>query len=802
MPDDLRTTLQSSFGFESFRPGQEEAIEHLLAGRHTVVVMPTGAGKSLVYQLASLCVPTTTLVISPLISLMRDQVTALNKRGIHSTFINSTVSADNQLQRTRNMEAGRYRLVYVAPERLRSVKFREALARTPIGLLAVDEAHCISHWGHDFRPDYLQIGPARALMNNPTTVALTATATPDVQKDIARVLGLKPCKLVVTGFNRPNLFFEVRYAPDAEAKLRVIYELFAECEDQCAIVYAGTRRDSEELAEFISATAKIDARYYHGGMAADLRSEVQDAFINRRLQVTVATNAFGMGIDRPDVRMVIHHSIPGTLEAYYQEAGRAGRDGEPARAVLIYSPKDRSLQEWFIENSTPSWDELSVVYGAALSATASDGWIASEDISLKTGLHDVSVRIALAQLESAGIVDHLGDSGLRMLLRCNEWDDKALRTVDNAANERKRLRMKQLAEMVSYAESGQCRRRILLGHFGDTGPADALSCCDNCAGRETEQPADSSMSMSRSMSTSGEMDVAMTILDTVRLAKYDLGRSKLAQVLWGAKRADLRQFSHDSNPHYGKLSGFSQGMIRDLIDELVSKGYIRMIGGALPVLQLTPLGITALKERRAISLNVPLPRPPKPARPRPVSGGEPDTISVTEEMLQQGMTPPQIAELRALTVDTILSHCAKLIASGTVETCDVIPTDIEAEIRAAIAEVGGVDRIAPIKLLLPESVSYGEIRCVVEAWKTEHGIIDESALLKRIVQWGEERSSDSVPELIQALASSGGNVRRLAASRSRQDRGPLGGGAADCAVENGISPAGTPVCHQGSRTHR
>ncbi len=711
MTHDLQSALREKFGFESFRPGQAESIEALLAGGDALVVMPTGAGKSLVYQLAALQLSGTTLVISPLISLMRDQVTALNRRGIPSTFINSTVDTEKQAQRTRNMQLGRYKLVYIAPERLRSISFREALGSTPISLLAVDEAHCISQWGHDFRPDYLQIGPARSLMGMPVTAALTATATTEVQDDIARQLGLKSCRRVVTGFNRPNLTFEVRYAIDPEAKLRVVHDLFDEMEDGAVIVYAGTRREVEEVAEFIRSVCGIEARFYHAGLGSEVRSEVQDAFMSREARVVVATNAFGMGIDRPDVRMVIHYTMPGTLEAYYQEAGRAGRDGHPARAVLIYSPKDRALQEWFIEQSTSKYDELSVVYGAVLSWTKTDGWVTSDDISLKTGLHEVSVRLALAQLEAAGIIDRLGDAGLRMLLRVNEWDDKALRRIDSAASERKKRRANQLARMVTYAESGRCRRKILLSHFGDKGPADAPSCCDNCIGAE-QAGADGE-------SSAREQEVAVTILDTIRQARWDLGRLKLAQVLQGARRADIRQFEHDKNPHYGKLSHLSQGIIRDLIDQLISKGYIRLVGGALPVIRLTPMGQAALKKGSPIPLRLPV-VPKKPKQPRV------DTVAVTEEMRRRGMSPAQIAEERELTVDTVYSHFARLIAAGKLELSEIVPLDRESRIRAAIRLVGDVSKLAPIKMMLPESIGYGELRCVVEAWKRENGMVDES----------------------------------------------------------------------------
>lgn len=717
MADDLHAILKSAFGFDAFRPGQEEAIGYLLTGRHALVVMPTGAGKSLVYQLASLQLPGTTLVISPLISLMRDQVNVLNRRGIPSTFINSTVDTARQAQRTQNMESGRYRLVYIAPERLRSARFREALGRAKIGLLAVDEAHCISHWGHDFRPDYLQIGPMRKPMGDPVTVALTATATPDVQKDIARILGLKPCKRIVTGFNRPNLTFEVRCAADPEAKMRIVHELLAGRPDGSAIVYAGTRRDTEELSEFVSTVAGIECRHYHGGMESDARTDVQNEFMEGRLKVVAATNAFGMGIDRSDVRTVIHFTVPGTLEAYYQEAGRAGRDGKPARAVLIYSPKDRALHEFFIGQDAPTWDEVSVVYGAILSGISPDGWADYEIVSLKAGLHDVKVKLALAQLESAGIIERLGDSGNRMLLRCGEWDEKALRRIDAAAMEHKEHRLAQLARMVSYAESGECRRRILLDHFGDSSPAEAPSCCDNCLGPEVA--AQIGVEFTR------QHEVALIILDTIRRTRWDLGRGKLAQLLNGAKTADMRQFGYDRSEPYGKLSDLPQKVIVNLIDQLISEGFIRLVGGALPVLQLTPRGQSALDRKQQIDLCLPQRPAKEPRHPKPDAGEKTPSVEITEQMHSREMTPSEIAEARGLTLNTIHAHLAELIAAGKLEASDVVSQDRESRIRAAIGFVGDASRLAPLKQMLSDDYTYGEIRCVAEQWKREHGIVDK-----------------------------------------------------------------------------
>jgi ATP-dependent DNA helicase RecQ len=360
----LLAALQHHFGFSSFRPGQAEAVQSLLEGQHTLVVMPTGAGKSLIFQLSALLREGLTLVVSPLISLMKDQVDALTQRGILATCINSALPVGEQNARLQRLAQGAYHLVYVAPERLRSVPFLTALRGQKIGLLAVDEAHCISEWGHDFRPDYLHLAEARRRLGNPLTVALTATATPQVQADIVRLLELGEATRIVTGFNRPNLYFEVRYTPGPAAKLRALTELLSRPETGAIIIYTGTRRDAEEVVGFLREALHLPAGYYHAGLPAEERERLQSEFMAGRLNIICATNAFGMGIDRADVRQVIRYSLPGSLEAYYQEAGRAGRDGQPAQVTLLYAPEDRALQEYFTRNSVLSQDDLRALYQA------------------------------------------------------------------------------------------------------------------------------------------------------------------------------------------------------------------------------------------------------------------------------------------------------------------------------------------------------------------------------------------------------------------------------------------------------
>jgi ATP-dependent DNA helicase RecQ len=546
----ITTTLNTRFGCSAFRPGQAEAIRNLLAGRHMLVVMPTGAGKSLIYQLASFYRPGVTLVISPLIALMQDQVDSLTGRGIPATYINSTLPAREQNRRLQALAAGDFRLVYVAPERLRSVRFQEILHQVEVGLLAVDEAHCISQWGHDFRPDYRHIAEARPMMGDPVTVALTATATPLVQDDIVRALRLTPVHRIVTGFNRPNLFFAVRHTPDPVAKRSALRDLLRNWTEGAAIVYVGTRRDAEEVATFLRDVVHLEAAHYHAGLDSNERNRRQEMFLEGRQPVIVATNAFGMGIDRPDVRLVVHHTMPGTVEAYYQEAGRAGRDGRPAQAVLLYAPRDRALHEWFITTSTSTQAQLRALHNS-LPAGGGPVWATIADLSSGSGLPLAKVKACLAQLEAAGVLERLGDKGRRMLLRRGEWDESTVEIAFADAERYRRHRQTQLAQVIAYAESNTCRRRILLDHFGDQEAAEANRCCDNCL-------------------AGGQSEIHQIILACVRSLTGRLPRSGVAKLLVGSSSRRVAAFR--THPHYGRLANFTRSAITRYVDALIGRG--------------------------------------------------------------------------------------------------------------------------------------------------------------------------------------------------------------------------------------
>lgn len=417
---DLERTLRERFGLEQFRPGQRAVIEAVLAGGDVLCVMPTGGGKSLCYQLPAVVQAGLTLVVSPLIALMKDQVDGLQQRGLRATLINSTLDPAEQRARMVEIEAGQYDLVYVAPERFRSPRFLESMARVRPVLLAVDEAHCISEWGHDFRPDYARLGRARVALGNPPCIALTATATDVVRRDIADQLDLRSPSQFVTGFDRPNLSYKVVAARRDLDKL-VALESALKQAGGSVIVYASSRKRCEEVAGFIARDLKKRVVVYHAGLDRDQRHEAQEAFMSGRAEVVVATNAFGMGVDKADVRAVIHFNVPGTLEAYYQEAGRAGRDGKPAACVLLFAAGDRFLQEMFIENEYPPAEVVYRTYDFLRSLDADPIELTQSEIkeAARIDLSEGAVGSALRLIEGAGGIERFQPRENQAIIRFN-----------------------------------------------------------------------------------------------------------------------------------------------------------------------------------------------------------------------------------------------------------------------------------------------------------------------------------------------------------------------------------------------
>src|SRR5438045_2724921 len=417
--EDARAALTEHFGYPAFRPAQEAAVESVLAGRDTLVVLPTGGGKSLCYQVPAMILPKLTVVISPLISLMKDQVDALAARGLPATFVNSTLTSSQISDRIARAIRGDVKLLYVAPERFDFGSTAERLRDAGVSLLAVDEAHCISEWGHDFRPSYLRISQVRDRLGSPPTVALTATATPHVRTDIAKQLKLDSPTTIITGFDRKNLSYHVLPTRNDTDKDDALVHLLRTAEG-LAVVYASTRKAVERIAALLE-RARIPAAAYHAGLDDERRHQVQDAFMTEKVRAIVATNAFGMGIDKANVRLVIHYAMPGTLEAYYQEAGRAGRDGKPGACYLLHSFPDRFTHEFFIKGNYPERPLVEEVYDVLRKNADPSGGIdlSPEDLAtrIKTKASGRDVESALRVITEAGAYRVEQDMSPRVLVR-------------------------------------------------------------------------------------------------------------------------------------------------------------------------------------------------------------------------------------------------------------------------------------------------------------------------------------------------------------------------------------------------
>lgn len=411
MSDPTTPTLESflpRFGLSEFRHGQKEVISTVMAGGDCLCVMPTGGGKSLCYQLPALALDGLTLVVSPLIALMKDQVDQLQSLELPVSFVNSALPAGEQFARLDRAAAGEFRLLYVAPERFRSGRFLDAVRTAGVKLLAVDEAHCISEWGHDFRPDYARLGYFRRLLGNPPTLALTATATDRVRRDIVEQLDLREPKTYITGFARPNLFYEVQSPRSEREKPERLLEFLRQTPGS-GIIYTSTRKRAEEVAERIAAETRRRMVVYHAGLLPDQRRAAQEDFMEGRRDVVVATNAFGMGIDKADVRFVVHYNIPGSLEAYYQEAGRAGRDGKTSRCLMFYHSSDRYIQEYFIDSAYPDREYVQAVYEYLCDIDEAPIQLTQDDIKQALGLPITTDGVGNCEqiLEGAGVLERL-----------------------------------------------------------------------------------------------------------------------------------------------------------------------------------------------------------------------------------------------------------------------------------------------------------------------------------------------------------------------------------------------------------
>src|SRR4051794_30228525 len=580
---DLHAALHQHFGFDRFRPGQEEAVRAALDGRDALVVMPTGSGKSLCYQLPALMRDDLTVVVSPLVALMQDQVDGLRARGAGErvALVNAQQSGEDNWAAIQRAADGRLRLLYVAPERFGAPGFMERMANVQVGLFVVDEAHCVSRWGHDFRPDYFRLEAVARRLGAGSVLASTATATARVAADIARRLALRAPVQVMTGFDRPNLTFTVARPRGGEKNLMLLETLRA-ADALPAIVYAGTRAGCEELADVIGAELGVVAEPYHAGLERDRRAAVQRRFLADETPVIVATNAFGMGVDKPNVRTVVHAATPPSLEAYYQEAGRAGRDGLPGRAVLLAEGRDKALHVHFIRQEQLDDRQARDVAGRLEWAADGDG-VFNEDageLTRAAGCDGERLRAIIGHLTRAGVLDPAPAPQGRVAGRLTGPYDRAAAAKCKASMEDGiRVRWRQYREIWAYVESDSCRRAAVLRHFGDTSmPAPSVACCDVCEpGLRPEAPPPPAEVLA-------SLDDA--IISVARTARPSVGRTTCVAILHGSRSKKIAENSYDGMSAYATASHMRRDDILARVDQLIEAGRLATTTGKFPKLRV------------------------------------------------------------------------------------------------------------------------------------------------------------------------------------------------------------------------
>ena len=561
----MNDLLKQYFGYDEFRPGQKEIIQKVIDQKNVLGIMPTGSGKSICYQLPSLLLDGLTVVVSPLISLMKDQVDAANQLGIPATFINSSLDGYETARRFQEIDRQQYRLLYIAPERFIMPDFIQAMNRWNVCMIAIDEAHCISQWGHDFRPSYLQMAKQLdQLPNRPVIVALTATATIQVAADIKRLLKIPDGNHIQTGFGRENLRFQV---VKDQKKEQYLVEYLKINKNQSGIIYAATRKEVDRIYHLLKKFGFSIGRY-HGGLNENERTAMQEAFLYDRLQLIVATNAFGMGINKSNVRFVIHYQIPGSLEAYYQEAGRAGRDGLSSEAILLFSPQDIQVQKFFIQQS---------------------------------------------QREEG----------------------------------QKQKEYEKLKAMTEYVYIESCLQQYILNYFGET--SSPCNRCGNCLDdREIVE-----------VTTQAQM-----VLSCLKRMGENYGKQMLMKVLAGSKEQKLRALGFERLSTYGLMKNQSQKETMQLIEYLISNGYLLTVNGEYPILKVTERGIQVLKGQEAVYRK-------EPKKVQQLSDEETDTLfevlrELRTDLASEAGVPPYV-----VFSDSTLKEMSRIRPSSRLEMLQI-----------------------------------------------------------------------------------------------------------------------------------
>ncbi len=723
LADSVDEALSEFFGFDDFRVGQRQVIESVVDGGDNVVVMPTGSGKSLCYMLPACVIPGLVVAVSPLIALMKDQAEALEQFNIPATFINSSLSWPEQRQRLDGIRRGAYKIVLVAPERFKSDSFMNAIDGLPIGLFAIDEAHCISQWGHDFRPDYLTLDQVRTALGEPTTLALTATATPDVQNDIAGQLDLEEPQIVVSGFERPNLFFEVFASRGQAEKYGRIDAAIRRVDDGVCLIYCATRKQVKKVGRKLREQGHHPA-LYHGGMADRKRDAIQDAFMAGDAPLLVATNAFGMGVDKSDVRLIVHFNLPGSVEAYYQEAGRAGRDGEDAHCLLLYNRSDCGVHEFFIENSHPErrlvervWKELQR-HGTGTHTLDAETIADHLDRGGSQYVHTWAVESSLRLLERGGHVAFGTRHGQPWIDVIDRARTRELRVDWKALASRRKIDEDHLDDMVRYATGASCRQDFLVRYFSSaTEEAGGCGHCDVCCGLPDYGGAPKRETIT---TTDPLPTLVKKLLSGVARCRGRWGAHAVAGMLRGSKAKKILRANLDKLSTYGLLCEFRQKDLVRLLDILQRLRLTRQdVHGCLELTERGKEVMTSTDDLppdvdKNLALHVDsLAGAVESTRKSTATSTEDigDTYLRTLQLAHQGLDYGDIADERGLTASSVLRHFMVLANQGyELDLANYADEALLAELREAAIDWKPGDPLKPLKQSLSTSCNYTALK--------------------------------------------------------------------------------------------